>query len=722
MAKMDEGKLKSILQAEKRAALGDAYGTADSDLSQQRAESMDYYQGDMDKYMPTAEGRSKALSTDVADTVDSLMPTLMDIFMGSDEVVRFAAVGAEDEEAALQETDYVNHCFFTENPGFTVLHSFIKDALIQKNGVVKYWWDEGDEEQRETYLNLTDDAFALLAAEETVEIIEHTEREGADEYGQPALLHDATVIARKPYGRVKVMAVPPEEFLIARDAISIQDSRYCAHVTKKTRSELIDDGYPKSVIDDLPTGTEILGIEDEARDTVNDNDDSTDGADVNHAMQKVEVTEHFIKVDYDDDGIAELRKVTTAGTGMEVLDNEPYDRMPFAGITPILMSHRFWGRAVADIVKEIQKINTALMRHMLDNIYYMNSQRLEIAESHMGDHTIDDVLTPRPGSPIRTKTPGGLNPIPTESIVQHVLPVIEHMHMVRETRTGVSRFNAGPNANSINPFNSTATGANIVATAGQQRIRLIARTFAETGIKDMFLGIHELILKHGKDARKVKLRNKWVTVDPRQWKTRKDMTVMVGLGTGTKDQIQQYLMQILEFQVQAIQMQGSASGPLVKLANVYNTLKKVVENAGYRDVDPFFTEPPENYQEPPKQDPKMAEVQGKLQLKQAEVQGNMQMKQAEMQADMQSEMQKAQMDAQLQRESNIADLNAKRQEAVMDAQIEVFKAQLKAETDKMVGGMKAQTDLIIGEMKAQLEAAVAMARPEKDVRSGGKVG
>jgi len=698
---MDDTTLKAIVHAEKLAAMGDAYGTAQSDLSSQRAEAMDYYLSDMDRYMPTSEGRSKAISTDVADTIDGLMPDLLEIFMGSDEVVRFAPIGAEDEDAAQQETDYVNHCFFTENPGFTVLHSFIKDALIQKNGIVKFWWDEGDEERRETYQNLTDDAFALLVAEKTVELIEHTEYEGMGEYGEPTTLHDATVIMRKPYGRVQVMAVPPEEFLIARDAKSIADARYCGHVTQRTRSELIDEGYPRDVIEDLPAGEDVLNLEEEARSTVDDWPDKEDSY-VNRAMQKVEVTEHFIRVDYDGDGVAELRKVTTAGTDSTILDNEPYDRMPFAGITPILMSHRFWGRAIADVVMEIQKINTALTRHLLDNIYYMNSQRLEVAEDFAGDNTIDDILTNRPGSPIRVKTPGGINPIPTVPVAQHILPVLEHMDQQREVRTGVSRFNSGQNSNSLNPFNSTATGANLVATAGYKRIRLIARTFAETGIKDLFLGIHELILKHGTDARKVKLRNKWVTVDPRQWKTRKDMQVLVGLGTGSRDQMAIYLDRILERQIQGVQLQGGANGPIVTLANIYHTLKKMVENAGFRDADPFFTEPDPNAEQQQQQqpDPKMMEVQGKLQLQAQKQQAELQMKQQE----------------------NVADLQQKRQEATMDAQIEIFKAQLKAETDKIIAGVAAHTDAIIGEMRAKLEAQVAMAKADQEVRAGGKIG
>ena len=719
MPQMDELTLKAILKSEKASAAGDVHQTGGDDLSSQRAKAMDYYQADMDEHIPRTEGRSGANSTDVADTVDTIMPALMDIFMGSDEVVRFNPVGAEDEDAALQETDFINHSFFVDNDGFVTLHGFIKDALIQKNGHIKYWWDEGDEEERETYESLTDDGFALLMAEDSVEMIEHSESPGFDENGEPTTLHDAAVKRKKPFGKVTVMGVPPEEFLIARNARSIDTSRYCAHVVKKTRSDLIDEGYDRLQVEQLPAGTQVSGGEKEARATVEDDDDELLSS-ANKAMEEIEVTEHYIRVDFDGDGIAELRKVTTAGSAEEILmlngkpDNEPYDRMPFASITPILMSHRFAGRSLADLVMDIQDINTALTRAGLDNVYYLNNNRLEVADSHTNANTMDDILTPRPGAPIRTKAPGGISPVAVTPIIHAILPMIEHMKGLAETRTGVSRFNAGPDANSLNPFNSTATGANIVASAGQQRIRLIARTMAETGIKDLFLGMHELHLKHGTQARQVKLRNKWVTVDPRQWKTRKDMTVTVGLGTGTRDQLDAQLTRILATQVKAIELQQGVDGPLVKLGNVHHTLTKLVENAGFRDAEPFYEEPPEEDREQPRQqapDPKLVEAQGKLELQAQKQAGEQQLKQAELVADQQQ---------------NVASLEAKRQEAALEAQVAVYKAELDAQTELRIAGLKADLDAQVAEMRAELETAIAVRKQNVDadakVRAGGQIG
>jgi hypothetical protein len=176
MPKIDTSTLKAMLAAERSNALA---AVEASKLSSERSDAMDYYLGDMSKDMPAQEGRSKAVSTDVADTIEGLMPQLMDIFAGSDEVVRFEPVGPEDEEAAQQETDYVNHVFMQQNPGFMTLYSFIKDALLSKVGIVKVWWEEREIEERETYYDLTEEQFAMLAqqvaaSDGALEIVEHT--------------------------------------------------------------------------------------------------------------------------------------------------------------------------------------------------------------------------------------------------------------------------------------------------------------------------------------------------------------------------------------------------------------------------------------------------------------------------------------------------------------------------------------------------------------------
>jgi hypothetical protein len=170
--------VQAFCASEKQNALA---SIAAANLMEERADAMDYYLGRMDAHMPVPDGRSEAVSTDVADAIEGILPNLMDIFCGSDEVVRFEPVGPDDEDAAQQETDYLNHVFMQQNPGFMVLYSFVKDALLSKVGAIKIWWEEREQESRETYYNLTHDEFMLLLqdieeSDGAMRIVEHTER------------------------------------------------------------------------------------------------------------------------------------------------------------------------------------------------------------------------------------------------------------------------------------------------------------------------------------------------------------------------------------------------------------------------------------------------------------------------------------------------------------------------------------------------------------------
>jgi hypothetical protein len=183
MAKMSNLDVQALVNSARSDSLA---AMSAINLSEERADAMDYYMGRMEKDMPTDPGRSRAVSTDVADTIEGMLPELVDIFAGSDEVVCFDPVGPDDEAAAQQETDYINHVFMQQNPGFMVLYSFIKDALLSKVGIVKVWWEEREEEQRETYYDLTEDQFAMVAqavedSDGELEIVEHTMHAGDGE-------------------------------------------------------------------------------------------------------------------------------------------------------------------------------------------------------------------------------------------------------------------------------------------------------------------------------------------------------------------------------------------------------------------------------------------------------------------------------------------------------------------------------------------------------------
>jgi hypothetical protein len=526
MPKMSALSLRALLVAERWDAMS---AITASKLSEERATALNYYQGDMSVSMPAPEGRSKAVSTDTSDTIEGLMPTLMEIFTGGEEVVRFEPHGPQDVAAAEQETDYVNHVFMQGNPGFLILYSFIKDALLSKVGIVKIFWESREEKERETYLDQPQDAFTAIAAAPGIEIVEHSEHDG---------LHDVTLEAARTIENARVVAVPPEEFGITRHARNIRDADYAFHDVFKSESALIAQGYDRSQVKNLPSYIVAHTVEEIARDTVNESTLRQGEDNLNTANRLIRVTEHYIKMDYEGNDDPRLYRVTTAGEDGEVLkrDGEPdvieEDLIPFAAMTPVIQTHRFWGRSIADLVKDIQEQKTALIRGMLDNLYLHNNPRVEVSEQHATPETLDDLLVSRPGGIVRTKMPGGIQWQEVPDITQSIYPALQYLDSTREWRTGVSRQGQGVDPNALQ--NQVATIANQMFSAAQGKVKLIARIFAETGIKDLFTLLHATIRKHATAPATVKLRNQWATVDPRDWKTRSDMSINVGLGTAAR--------------------------------------------------------------------------------------------------------------------------------------------------------------------------------------------
>jgi hypothetical protein len=675
MPKMKTEELQGILKAEKSDALS---GIESSKLSKEREEALEMYMGDMSSILPSQPDRSKAVSTDVADTVESLLPSLIEIFTSGDDVVQFEPVGEEDEEAAKQETDYVNHVFMQKNHGFLILLSFIKDALLSKNGVVKAWWEEKEEEDRQTLYDLPDDAYGqiLLQVEEdeTSEIVEHSERDTGQMAPDPVtgepvpvVLHDVTILTKQTYGCARVEPVPPEEFGISRRArsIHVSDADYCFHQTTSTQSKLIEQGYDEDQIKNLPTDSLDGTEESSSRDTVEDTDDSGDPG-INKANRAISVTEHYVRCDYEGDGKVRLYKVTTAGAGDEVLkkdgkpDIELIDQMPFAAMTPVIMTHRFYGRSMADLVADIQKIKTVLLRQLLDNAYLANNQRIEIAESHAGEKTLDDLLSNRPGGIVRTKTPGGMVPIPNQEIGSFAYPLLEYTDTTREWRTGVTRQGQGIDSNALQ--NQSATAVATVFTAAQARMRLIARIFAETGIRDLFLLLHAIIRKNDRQENTVKLRNKWINVDPRQWRTRNDMTVSVG--NGTKEQQLVFLMNLLGIQKEALQSGTNLTGE----DKIYNTLTKIIDAGGLKSVEAYFNDPETTPPKEPPPNPEMEKVKMQSQADQAKAQSDAQIAREKLQQEGEIKREQMQLEFQLKREQMAAELALKREGLYLNAQ------------------------------------------------------
>lgn len=596
----------------------------DGEISIQREEAIKYYYA-----LPfgnEVDGRSQYVDSTVQDTIEWIKPSLMRVFASGDEMVKFNPHGPEDVEAAAQATDYVNYVFTKDNKGWEILYSWFHDALLQKNGIVKVWWDEYEEPEREEYSNLTEEELNILISPGEVEVVEHT----VTEYNT----HDVVILRTKYGGRIRIENVPPDEFLISREAKGIQDARFVCHRVKKTVSDLRI-MYPDKDFDvgELGAGynEEVYNSERMARYEFDDS--FLWGAGLNEsgeeALREYWLHESFIQTDYNDDGIAELRKVCSVGD--YIFSNEEIDKVPFVSITPLKIPHKFFGMSVADLVMDLQLIKSTLMRNLMDNAYNQNFGRYAVLE---GQANLDDLLTQRPGGVVRVKSPNAIMPLATPPLQPESFQMLGYLDEVREARTGVNKNTQGLNADALTSH-TTATAVNAVMSNAQSRVELIARQFAETGVKELMYCIYELLLKNQDKERVVMLRNKWVPVRPDMWNDKMDCTVSVALGNGSKDQQMAHLSQMLQFASQA--MQGGL--PIVTPQNMYNLGAALVKAMGYQNVDDFLTEPPPPQPEQPSPEDQLAQME--MQVKQQELE----IKAADVQVKMQKIQQEAQKDA-----------------------------------------------------------------------------
>ncbi len=632
--RMDDDKLKAIVQSEIYSATGSLLGSdGGGDLSDRRRQSMEYYLSE--PFGNEIDGRSQVIDSVVHDVIEAALPPLLELFTASDEIVRFEPQEPEDEKAAEQATDYINHIFGKDNDGFRILHWWFKDALLQKNGIVKVFWEETDAKKRETFTGLSEDEVALILASEGVEPIEH-------DIDQETGAHNLTVLREYKKGRVRIMNVPPEEFLIARRAVTLEDSPFVSHRVRKSISELIEEGYDPEILEHIPSYDEAEYNQERLARFEADDEWPVDANSLDPAMRHVWLYECYMRVDFDGDGVAELRKITVAGPGYDLLDNEAIDDMPFVSITPIPMPHKFFGMSMADETMDLQLMSSTVWRQWLDNIYQMNNARTAANERV----NLDDLLTNRPAGIVRVKGEGpigdSLQPMQTVSVAGDVLPMLEFIKTVREDRTGVNRYNQGMDADSLN---KTAAGINMIQQAGQKRMNLIGRIFAD-GVKDLMGKILHLVVNHQDKERVIRLRNEWIPMDPRSWNADMDVSISVGLGFGTQESKMFAMQSLMQFQEKVLMLQGGAQGPLITWQEIHNAGAKLLEALQEKNIDEFIKDPEDMKegeleqmtQRPP--DPKMIEAQ----MKAKEAQGKQQLEGAKLQQDDRHHGDKMQLD------------------------------------------------------------------------------
>ena len=698
--KLDAEDLKAIVDAEIRSAMGEISG----ELTEARADAMDRYLGEPDGR--EMEGRSEVQSRDVLEVIEWILPSLCRIF-ATQRAIEVDPVGPEDEQQADQETDYLRHMFFKKESGFMLLYTWMKDALLQKNGVVKTTIAEEDKQRRQTYEGIAESEFAALVADEDTEIVEHTgpymNPSVVDmQTGQPTPLHDVTVIHTEAAQRSVTVNVPPEEFLISRDArtLDVEDARFSAHYTSPTVSDLLEMGFTWDEIRQMELGLNEAEWNEEtvARRHLTDEQRWIEVDTANAMMQTVKLTECYIKADMNGDGIAEQLKVWRSG---DFCQWEEVDEVPFDALTPIPLPHKFLGLSVADLLVEIQDIRTGFLRAWMDNFQVtLNGKR------YYNDRVnVDDMLTSRPwgnvyvegdapvGDAVMEVPPSGLHP--------QAFTLDEIIDKLLKNRIGDFQSQLDP---SVLKEANNGVVLEMIHEA-KAKVEMIARIFAETGIRNLFRRKHRHAREIGNKEEIVKLRNQWVPVNPASWLERTDFTIRVGLGTRNQQEAKAIANERLGL-IERLAQDQEYKAILAPADRVWEALKEWEESNNEMNPGKFWQHPSQYEAPPPGPDPNMELIQSNERIEA----GKLQMKQMELQIDAQNEARKVEMQemvAQLKAQSEALKVDIAGQKAMSDQE----KAAMEMQATRMDQQVKS-LELALKEQDQNQKAALDQYKAE----------
>jgi len=678
--KLDDDELLSLCSAEIQAI------EEQGDLAEERSEGMDRYLGE--PYGDEVEGRSQVRTRETMETINGIMPSLMRIFAEEDNLVIFQPEGPEDEEQAEQETDVVNHVFWNENRGFFNLYTFCFDALLSKTGVLKVWPDEYAKVEREEYKGLDDMQLGQLLNEPEVE------RE-VQEYELTEEGHHIVFKTNWKETKICIEPFPPEEFGVSRSARSpyVCDQTFCYARHRKTVADLLADGYSQDFIDSIPSDDDVNNREQLSRRHLSDEQSYND---VHPMLREIWVTECYLRIDRDGDGIPELLKVTLAAgvnaSNGRLMDVEEIDAIPLFATPSHILTHKFYGLSIADIVKDLQQIQTVLLRQSLDNTYLANNGMTTVNTDYAN---IEDLMTRRPGGIVRTKgeMPGAaaVSPIPHNPLPQQTMELFERLDERQKRRTG---YGDEVGALDVSALANINTGVAALAfDMARAKIELIARIIAEIGLKPLFHYIHEMMIKHNYRAKAMKLRGKWTPVNPSDWKTRTNSDVSVGIGKVSRERRIMGHEAILAKQQELIA--AGAMGTLLMPWHQYEANKGWIKAWGFEPSlyfqDPRTLPPPKPKGPDPQQ--QLMQVQGQAML-----------------MDGQSKMMRAQNEqAKIALEAKAMEIEKgyKQAEIFMRGQVEALKreqAQLKADMEASGKVIDMQDQLRKERMDRQLQA------------------
>lgn len=595
--KLEDDEIVAILDSNIRQSIG----SFDSDLARERKKVTDYYNAALPK--PAHDGNSRYVSQDVYDTVESMKAALLETFSSGSRIVKFAPQGPEDVQLASVCSAYTDFVLFRQNDGFGLFRSVIHDGLVARAGIAKVFWQESSEEDLQEFEGLSQSELDMVLAEDDVELVESDE----DENG----LISGVVSSPVSTSQVVVEAIPPEEFLIESQAVSLEKANFVAHRTRKTLSELRDMGFDEDILDSIGESHEDVELETDAELLARFDNIGSDRGNSSRGYQDqvrtIMVYEIYINLDIEGTGIAKLHRILKAGNA--ILEKEEVDRLPFVVFTPLPIPHAFYGSNFAEKLVATQNARTILTRSILDHAMITNNPRYMVVKGGLTNPR--ELIDNRVGGLVNVSRVDAISPMPQASLNPFVFQTLQLLDEDKEDNSGVSRLSQGLNKDAISHQNSAAMVEQL-ATMSQQRQKIIARNFANQFVKPLFHLIYQLVVENEDQQKIIDLSGEYVQVNPSVWESKRDVMVQLHLGYGEQEaESQKHLMMHQMFSQDPI-LQG-----MYQPQNAYALVKDVMEKAGIMNVSDYLTSPD---QLPPPQPDPAQEMQMQMAQKQIELQ------------------------------------------------------------------------------------------------------
>lgn len=687
MAKLTEEQFKTFLSAEIAASLN----YIDSKIAKRRETILNYIQLQMPDF-PRRPGGSGVMDGTVGSQIGLMMPSLMRIMCGGPTIGEYNATGRGDDDSAQMATEYVNSVVLRQdNEGERIFYDWGYDGLTQILGVVKGFWEEEIEEVEDTFENLSSDQFANLfmkiEQDPSFQITAHEETQNEEIVQDPATgqqfvtaasYHTITVKKTINRSRVKLINIPPEEFVVSVSARSLDESILKSHRTYKRAGELKEMGFKASVVDELPTYSPYR----EAQEQLNRSgmvwDIGSHATKDDPDMREIAVHEGIIRCNYDGKGIDDHYFIAAGNeTAIEILKCEPYDdQVQFYDFCPQPLPHTIFGRCPGDDLVQVQQIKTAILRPTIDNLNQANTPQRIVASAQLEKGGLEALINRVPGGIVLAKagmTETAVKELATPFFAAHSFPMLAYFDEEAEKRTGVSRASMGLDPDTLQ--RQTATASQIAQSAAMGKVEMIARIWATGGVRKLFRGVLKLLKKYQDFPRMVKIRGELRAVEPGKWANFDDwdVTVNTGLGTGSKDKDVQTLLAILGKQEQVLTTAGP-DNPMVTLGQYANTLRKLITTSGLEKPDEYVNRIPIDFKPPPPQPPQpspdaqlYAKVEaGKIQEKFAEAQERIASDERIKRAELDSKERLAFADLQLKAQIEAAKLGLKVEELNLD--------------------------------------------------------